>query len=59
MKIAIDSQYSRFNARIKPLRDTETLLAINSLAIHRILEFNGYLGEGVGEFQKNRIGYCG
>ena len=56
MKTAIDSQYRCFNARTTHLISTETLIAINSLGIHRVLEFNGYLGESVDAFQKTRIG---
>ena len=56
MKTTVDSQYRCFNARITHLISTETLIAINSLAIHRILEFNKDLGERIGEFQKIRIG---
>jgi len=59
MKVALDIQYKHFNARIKHQRGTETLLAMNSLVIHRVLEFNGYLGESVGEFKKIRMGCCG
>ncbi|MCD5380525.1 hypothetical protein LR004_01230, partial [Candidatus Gracilibacteria bacterium] len=47
------------NARIRHLRGAETLLSMNFLAIHRLLEFNEYLGESAGEFQKIRIGRCG
>jgi len=59
MKAAIDSQCIYFNARIKHLKRHETLLAMHSLAIHRILEFNKDLGESVGEFEKIRIDRCG
>lgn len=56
MKTAIDSQYRCFNARTTHLISTETLIAINSLGIHRVLEFNKDLGESVGEFKKSELG---
>lgn len=59
MNVALDIQYKHTNARIRHLRGAETLLSMNFLAIHRLLEFNEYLGESAGEFQKIRIGRCG